>query len=132
VEQQDDRSKGIGGAVIVSIDISDLKEAEMALKRAFDERSRLRASETAAKEASRMKSDWAQNISHEIRAPISGILGMAELVLDDKSLSGEVRDGIQKITKSAGILLHMVNNVLVSRADCPQACSRRFWTSDGV
>lgn len=41
--------------------------AEVKLRESFAERSRLLASETAAKEASRLKSQFLANMSHEIR-----------------------------------------------------------------
>ena len=40
------------------------------------------------------------------------MLGMAELLLDDPSLSGTHRDSVQKIMRSGEILLDMVGLVL--------------------
>jgi signal transduction histidine kinase len=47
--------------------IASRKLAEVRLRESFAERSRLLASETAAKEASRLKSQFLANMSHEIR-----------------------------------------------------------------
>jgi hypothetical protein len=62
LKDQSADSKGIVGAIVVATDITDVKEVEIALKNSFEERSRLLASETAAKEASRLKSEFVSNI----------------------------------------------------------------------
>src|SRR5207249_2786820 len=54
------------------IDITARKQAEQELQRAKE----------AAESANRAKSEFLANVSHEIRTPISGILGMTELVLE--------------------------------------------------
>lgn len=66
-------TKDVQGVVIVCTDITDLKDTEAALLKSYEERSRLAASETAAKEASRLKSEFTANLSHEIRTPISEV-----------------------------------------------------------
>lgn len=77
----------IEGVVIVMTDITDVREAEEALKKSSEEQSRLLASETAAKEASRLKSEFTANLSHEIRTPISEPSLYRPLSLWLKSLS---------------------------------------------
>ena len=76
--------KGIGGAVDenvvdgvvgVSMDVSEIKEREAELQSQEEENIRLLSAETAAKEASRLKSQFLANMSHEIRTPIAGIIG---------------------------------------------------------
>ena len=76
--------KGIGGAVDesvvdgvvgVSMDVSEIKEREAELQSQEKENIRLLSAETAAKEASRLKSQFLANMSHEIRTPIAGIIG---------------------------------------------------------
>ena len=64
-----------------------------------------------AEKASNMKSEFVANISHEIRTPINGIIGMANL-LNDMDLNKEERECINIISHSSGILLSIINNVL--------------------
>lgn len=117
--------------VIVCTDITDLKDTEAALLKSYEERSRLAASETAAKEASRLKSEFTANLSHEIRTPISevssrhytvygltdsrsfsaGMIGMSELLLEEQ-MSPSQHESVKKILRSGEILLKMVGDVL--------------------
>ncbi|KAM0746104.1 hypothetical protein T439DRAFT_360678 [Meredithblackwellia eburnea MCA 4105] len=107
-----DGSAFIEGAVIVSTDVTDLNEAHEQLSRSYQESTALRASEEAAIAASRLKSEFVANISHEIRTPIAGMIGMAELLLGDDTLSDAHRVAIGKIMRSGEILLEMVGMVL--------------------
>ncbi|GAA93493.1 uncharacterized protein L969DRAFT_95854 [Mixia osmundae IAM 14324] len=100
------------GVIIVATDITDAKEAEAALQQSFEERSKLLASETAAKEASRLKSEFVSNLNHEIRSPIAGMIGISELLLDDPTLKPEHVEAVQKIMRSGDILLELVGMVL--------------------
>ncbi|WP_054958065.1 ATP-binding protein [Paenibacillus dakarensis] len=50
-------------------------------------------------------------ISHEIRTPISGIMGMTEL-LESEDLSESQREKVNVIKNSAGLLLNMINDLL--------------------
>ncbi|KAG8735668.1 hypothetical protein FRC10_010284 [Ceratobasidium sp. 414] len=108
------------GVVGASMDITDRKIAEVRLRESFAERSRLLASETAAKEASRLKSQFLANMSHEIRTPIAGVIGLSEL-LCDTSLNPEQRGIAENIQRSADALLTLPvstlnNNQLGSEA----------------
>ncbi len=67
---------------------------------------------TAAEEASRMKSAFVANISHEIRTPLNGVIGFAELALDERGLSANIKDFLDKIRISANGLLSIINDVL--------------------
>ena len=102
----------IAGCVMVATDVTSIRSVESALQRSVDEGTRLLASEAAAKEASRLKSEFVANISHETRTPAAGVLGMAELLLDDPALSGSHREGIEKIHRAGQILLDMLSHVL--------------------
>lgn len=65
----------------------------------------------AAMEASKVKSEFVANISHEIRTPISAVIGMSELLLDS-SLGDEQRQYGIMVRDSAQSLLTIINDIL--------------------
>lgn len=88
-------------ARVIFRDITDRKKAELELGRAHDE----------ALESARLKSHFLSNVSHEIRTPIHGIVGMLGL-LDDASMSSEQKELINSARSAAESLLQTVNNIL--------------------
>lgn len=100
------------GVVGASMDITDRKRAQEQMEQSLKERAKARAAETAAKEASRLKSEFLANMSHEIRTPIAGVIGLSELLLDTKHLTGEARELTENIQRSADALLTVINDVL--------------------
>ncbi len=67
---------------------------------------------SAAEAASRAKSDFLSNMSHDIRTPMNGIIGMTAIAtahLDDRE---RVQDSLQKITQASKHLLSLINEVL--------------------
>ncbi|KAM0712220.1 hypothetical protein Q7P37_011314 [Cladosporium fusiforme] len=104
----------IDGVVGVSMDITDIKQAESDLHKRNQENARLMAQSVAAKEASKMKSQFLANMSHEIRTPIAGVIGMSELLLDDDigELTADQRECAENIQRSANGLLTVINDIL--------------------
>ena len=66
----------------------------------------------AANAASIAKSDFLSHMSHDIRTPINGIMGMTEIALKNIDDKDRVLDCLQKIDGSSGHLLSLVNDVL--------------------
>lgn len=66
----------------------------------------------AAHAASIAKSDFLSHMSHDIRTPINGIMGMTDIALKNLNNTDKVLDCLKKIESSSGHLLSLVNDVL--------------------
>ena len=65
-----------------------------------------------AEHSSRAKSVFLSQMSHEIRTPMNAILGIAEIMLRNKTVCGEAQNGFTKICESGNLLLNIINNIL--------------------
>ncbi|WP_006459973.1 response regulator [Thiomicrospira aerophila] len=63
-----------------------------------------------AEAANRAKSEFLANMSHEIRTPMNGILGLTELLMDDKTHKKD--QYLQRIYESGQLLLTILNDIL--------------------
>lgn len=84
-------------------DISELKEAEFELKKSYDTLKKLNDS----------KDRFISIISHDLRAPFTSILGFAEILLNEPSLSDrEKKEYLTYIYESSQSQLQLVNYLL--------------------
>jgi CheY-like chemotaxis protein/nitrogen-specific signal transduction histidine kinase len=65
----------------------------------------------AAEAANLAKSQFLATISHEIRTPINGVLGMAELLMESRVTETQ-RRYVEALSSSGEALLHVVNDIL--------------------
>ena len=66
----------------------------------------------AMQSASQAKTDFLSNMSHDIRTPINGIMGMTTIALGSLDDRDKVEDCLHKIDGSSHHLLSLVNDVL--------------------
>lgn len=67
---------------------------------------------TQQKQLERMKQDFVSAVSHELRTPLVGIMGFAELLMEDARLDPESLEFVQLIRESGLRLKNMVDNLL--------------------
>ncbi len=91
------------------LDITERKAAEAALRAATRDAEAARAE---AERASAAKSEFLAAMSHEIRTPLNGILGYADLLLDEGTIRNEDRRRLELIQSSGAALLTVVNDIL--------------------
>lgn len=64
-----------------------------------------------AQNSAKLKQKFLANISHEMRTPMNGIIGMTEFLIDTQ-LNSEQQDYVNTIKDSSESLLHIINDVL--------------------
>lgn len=114
-----DEDGKIHGIASMARNISELKQAEQELKDYGDHLEDLVRERTAglvkamkiAKEATKAKSSFLANISHEISTPLNAIVGFVHLALQT-GLTSRQRDYLTKIQKSTKSLLNIINDIL--------------------
>ncbi len=72
----------------------------------------LEKARTAADRANKAKSEFLSNMSHDIRTPMNGILGMTAIAMTNVNDPPKVQDCLKKITMSGKHLLGLINDVL--------------------
>ena len=65
-----------------------------------------------AESANRAKSDFLSNMSHDIRTPMNGIIGMTEIASANLNNTKKVEECLRKISHSSRHLLGLINDVL--------------------
>jgi PAS domain S-box-containing protein len=86
---------------VVARDITQRRQAERALQEAKEK----------AENATKIKSDFLSMISHEIRTPMNAIIGLTNLLLEDK-LTIKQQENLKLLKFSGENLLTIINDIL--------------------
>ena len=103
------RSDGAGRPVTALYAAQDVTESKQ--KEAREHRALLEACR-AANHASAAKSEFLSRMSHDIRTPMNGIIGMTSIAAANVENRERVLDCLKKISISSRLLLNLVNEVL--------------------
>jgi signal transduction histidine kinase len=91
--------------------LAQARQLSRQYRQSFEDRRQLEQAKKMAEAANEAKGHFLANISHELRTPMNGILGMTDLVLDTE-LTAVQRDLLETSRNSAISLLYLLNDVL--------------------
>ena len=70
------------------------------------------AAQRAAEVSNQLKSDFLAMISHEVRTPLGGVIGMLRSALKDAGLAPNTGDKLRISLNNAEVLLQIINDIL--------------------
>ncbi|MRW85643.1 response regulator [Pseudoduganella sp. FT26W] len=70
------------------------------------------AAQRAAEVSNQLKSDFLAMISHEVRTPLGGVIGMLRSSLKDAALAPNTRNKLRLSLSNAEVLLQIINDIL--------------------
>ncbi len=100
--------KVVSGFYFVINDVSDLKRTQLRLETVNEA---LKERTAQVEIASRAKSEFVANVSHEFRTPLNSIIGFSEILASESTGASE-RKKLETILNSARFLLDLINDVL--------------------
>jgi signal transduction histidine kinase/ActR/RegA family two-component response regulator/type II secretory pathway pseudopilin PulG len=102
----------LGGLIITSL-LSMLLRAQLKERQqAEDTAERLRESEAALQQANRAKDEFLATLSHELRTPMTSIMGWSEMLADKTLDAGMEQEAIDAIRKSAKVQAQLIDDLL--------------------
>ncbi|WP_126322622.1 ATP-binding response regulator [Candidatus Rickettsiella viridis] len=98
----DDKGKEVIGVIGISVDITQKKKDAQALILAKEK----------AEIASQAKTEFLENMRHDIRTPISGIVGNAHLIQMESDIPKKVTKYVDELVQSSDALLEFLDKIL--------------------
>jgi PAS domain S-box-containing protein len=96
--------------------VANVLAAAIEQKRAEQERAKLLTREHEARmdaeKANRIKDEFLAMISHELRTPVTGILGWAELLLDGELDNENISFALESIVRNANLQVQLIEDLL--------------------
>ena len=100
------------GAGILLVFLFYLRVVKGQMDEARDAREKAEEAQAAAEYASRTKSEFLSNMSHDIRTPMNAIVGLTSIARDHLGERGRVDSCLRKIMISGKQLLGLINDIL--------------------
>ncbi|MCM1268654.1 MAG: response regulator [Bacteroidales bacterium] len=97
------------GAVIICLFLIVFSGYILMTRRQMQE---IKETRDTAERANQAKSEFLSNMSHDIRTPMNGIIGMTDIAMANIENPVKLRSCLQKISASGKHLLGLINNVL--------------------
>jgi signal transduction histidine kinase/CheY-like chemotaxis protein len=95
----------------LSHEIEIRKQSEEALQKTLGEKLIAEAGKAQAESSAKAKSQFLSTMSHEIRTPINGVIGIANLLMEE-DLSYKQKEYVSTLNFSANHLLSLVSDIL--------------------
>jgi PAS domain S-box-containing protein len=112
---------GQGDVVFVVMEARDITERRRAEKEVIRQNAELQGLYEQLSKLDQLKSMFFAMMNHELRTPLTLILGPTEALLQQPSLTAEVRQSLEVVTRNGRLLLKLVNDLLeVSRLESGQ------------
>ena len=106
ISQLTGQDENIETVMLVFRDVTDQRKKDL------DYQEKLRETARDAERANAAKTDFLRRMSHDIRTPINGIRGMADIGLSVEGNPEQSKNCFTKIISASNFLLELVNNVL--------------------
>ena len=101
-----DKESSVVHGIVLFKNTSDFHEKEQ------QEKARLQMAYEEADSENRAETEFMNRMSHDIRTPINGIMGMVDIIRKNRDDWGKVDDSLDKIQLSTRHLLELVSDVL--------------------
>ena len=92
--------------------VAGMKNVDDEVRKERKARQELETARYAAESASRAKTAFLFNMSHDIRTPMNAILGYTDVALKHRGDQARVDDSLEKIKLAGGHLLDLINDIL--------------------
>lgn len=102
-------TRNTSGDVIAFSNVKDVSEIVAEQERA---RKELEEAKYAAEAASRAKTSFLFNMSHDIRTPMNAILGYTDIAIKHRNDADRVDESLEKIQVAGRHLLNLINDIL--------------------
>ncbi|MBT7766032.1 MAG: response regulator [Bdellovibrionales bacterium] len=101
----------LGSLLYYLVYLFSVKPMRELLNRQHEDEQRLREAKEMAEKANTMKTEFFSTISHEIRTPMNSIIGIIDLLAEEKLNKYQVKY-VQILQRTTDYLLQLINNLL--------------------